>query len=233
MQRNSRVIAAVLLLGAGSLVSACSAGDSPPEAAPPRASAVVRELPPPTTDGTTSLESALASRRSHRSFTSREPSTAQIGQLLWAAQGVTAPWGGRTAPSAGGLYPLEVYAVTRAEVWHYRPDGHRVAVWRDPSAAPRLATAVGQEAATRAPLIVVVTAVVSRTEEKYGDRAERYVLLEVGHAAQNLLLQAGALGLGAVPIGAFDEVAVVEALSLPAGELAYYVIPVGTPSPST
>jgi SagB-type dehydrogenase family enzyme len=92
-----------------------------------------------------------------------------------------------------------------------------------------VAAAVGQEAAVDAPALIVVTGTPERLRDRYGDRSERYTLLEAGHSAQNMLLAATALGLGAVPIGAVDDGAVGAALGLPAGESVMYVIPVGTP----
>jgi SagB-type dehydrogenase family enzyme len=191
---------------------------------------VARALPEASALRDTTLADALASRRSVREF-SGEPLTDQhVSDLLWAAQGVTAEWGGRTAPSAGALYPLEVYVVTDDGVLHYLPEGHRVESRASATVRTAVADAVGQEAASLAPAVVVITGVPARVEKKYAGRAERYLLLEAGHAAQNLLLAATALGLGAVPIGAFGDDALARALDLPAGEQTVYAIPVGTPA---
>ena len=195
--------------------------------------AEVLELPAPHPRSDLSFEEVLAARRSVREF-SDEPLTNQdLSQLLWAAQGMTAPWGGRTAPSAGALYPLEVYLVTPEGLYHYLPDGHRLETLADEDRRPALArAALGQEAVADAPAVVILTAVYARTSQKYGDRAERYVHLEAGHAAQNVLLQAVSLGLGAVPIGAFEDRAVQEALGLPSDHEPLYLIPVGHPAPA-
>jgi SagB-type dehydrogenase family enzyme len=192
----------------------------------------VLELPAPRPKGDISLEEALAARRSVREFTD-EPLTMQdLSQLLWAAQGLTASWGGRTAPSAGALYPLEVYLVTPEGLYHYLPDGHRIEALAHDDRRPTLArAALGQEAVADAAAVVIITGVYARTSQKYGDRAERYVHLEAGHAAQNVLLQAVSLGLGAVPIGAFEDRAVQEALGLPPDHEPLYLIPVGHPAP--
>lgn len=154
----------------------------------------------------------------------------QVSQLLWAAQGVTRSWGGRTAPSAGALYPLDVYAVTRGTLWHYLPDGHRAEQWNAPPtlSAELREAALGQAAVSAAPLLVVVTGTIRRSSGKYGGRASRYVAMEAGHCAENVLLQAVALGLGAVPIGAFSDEAVRRRLGLPDEVTPYYLIPVGT-----
>ena len=182
-------------------------------------------------DGTT-LAEALVARRSVRAFAATPLSAGQSADLLWAAQGVTASWGGRTAPSAGALYPLEVYLVTAGGIRRYLPDGHRAEVRDDTDARRALADVVGQDAAAQAPALVVITGTPRRLLPKYLMHAERYTLMEAGHAAQNLLLAATALGLGGVPIGAIDEAGVSSVLGLPDGEDPVYVIAVGTPAPS-
>jgi SagB-type dehydrogenase family enzyme len=189
------------------------------------------ELPAPRTEGDLSLEEALAARRSVRDFTSEELTLEELSQLLWAAQGVTAPWGGRTAPSAGALYPLEVYVATSQGVLHYLPDGHRAQSLATSDVRGALSEAAGGQAAVAdAPAVLIITALPARTETKYGERTERYVHLEAGHAAQNVLLQAVALGLGGVPMGAFSDEEVARVLGLPRGEVALYLIPVGHPA---
>jgi SagB-type dehydrogenase family enzyme len=190
---------------------------------------VMKALPPPLTAGSTSVEEALARRRSVRTFSSELLSDSEIGQLLWAAQGITTQDGRRTAPSAGALYPLELYAVTPGGLWHYLPAGHALALLS--GADLRIAlqgAALDQDAVGAAPLVVVITGIVERTEARYGpERAQRYVQLEAGHAAQSLLLQAVALDLGAVPIGAFADSEVARILGLPSDETPLYLLPVG------
>jgi SagB-type dehydrogenase family enzyme len=188
-------------------------------------------LPTPRLKGTLTLEEALAKRRSVREFTEEQLTLEELSQLLWAAQGVTHPAGFRTAPSAGALYPLEVYMVTHEATYHYEPQEHRLTVQLQGDLRPALyAAALQQEPVLKAPAVFVITAVYERTERKYGkERSPRYVHLEAGHAAQNLLLQAIALDLGAVPIGAFYDDKVSEALSLPTDQQPLYLIPVGHP----
>jgi SagB-type dehydrogenase family enzyme len=178
------------------------------------------------------LEDALGSRRSVRSFSDRPVTPATVARLLWASQGQTAPWGGRTAPSAGALYPLELYVATVDRLSRYLPaDGTTEVIATEDRRLP-IATATGaQSATTQAPVLFVITGVAARSAEKYGDRAERYVQLEAGHACQNLLLEATALGLGAVPIGAFDDDLVRVAIDAGEDELPLYVVPVGHPAP--
>lgn len=187
-------------------------------------------LPEPV-PGDTTLDEAIADRRSIREYTDEPLDLDAIGTLLWAAQGRTEEDGaGRAAPSAGGLYPLEVYVATAGGVVRYLPEGHRAIRLTDVDVREELYRAgLEQDAIRDAPAVFVITAVPSRTEARYRDRAERYVLLEAGHAAQNLLLEVTALELGAVPIGAFDDSEITEILGLPEGEVPLYLIPVGHP----
>lgn len=188
-------------------------------------------LPPPMRQGRVSLEEALARRRSVRAFARKPLSPAELGQLLWAAQGISHPQGYRTAPSAGALYPLETYVATEAGFYHYEPRLHQLRRHSERDLRPALSkAALSQEAIREAPAVFVIAAVYERTAQKYGPaRSERYVHLEAGHAAQNLLLQAVALGLGGVPIGAFDDAQVQRSLSLPTDHRPLYLIPVGHP----
>lgn len=186
------------------------------------------DLPMPDVSGGGSLTHALARRRSVRAYGPRPLDIADISQLLWAAQGVTSSAGQRTAPSAGALYPLELYLVTQSGCYHYDPSRHQLEVLDEDDVRAELSrAALSQEAVEQAPAVFVVAAVYRRTEEKYGERAERYVKLEAGHAAQNLLLQAFSLGLGAVPIGAFHDDRVQDVLDLPSDHEPLYLIPVG------
>jgi SagB-type dehydrogenase family enzyme len=224
----------VMALLAMAVLPVAACGDGPP-AAPLREvrqpSAVVT-LPPPSTAGRVSLEEALASRRSGREFAPALLGDAEVGQLLWAAQGVTEPGGaGRTAPSAGGTYPLEIYALTAAGLFHYMPGDHALEVLTAEDLRSALAeAALGQKWVRSGPLVLVIVGVTDRTAERYGDRAERYVALEAGHAAQNVLLQAAAMGLAGVPVGAFHDGEVQELLGLPEGWTPLYLIPVGRPA---
>ncbi len=177
------------------------------------------------------LDDVLARRRSIRSFTDEPVDAGTISQLLWAAQGVTAPWGGRTAPSAGALYPIEIYVATADVLFRYVPDEHRAVELTPEDRRARIAAAAGeQEAAVNAPTLFVITGVVERTAAKYGERAERYVQLEAGHVCQNLLLEATSLGLAAVPMGAFSDELLRVALGVGDHELPLYIVPVGHPS---
>jgi SagB-type dehydrogenase family enzyme len=193
-------------------------------------------LPAPVHDSPTSVEAALASRRSCREFQSTPLSLAEIGQLLWAAQGVSDERGRRTAPSAGALYPLEVYLVAagveglESGVYHYSPAEHALdrMLAGDVRAALSQA-ALDQEALREAPATIALAAVYERTAGKYGERGPRYVHMEVGAAAENLSLQAEALSLGTVFIGAFHDERVQDVLQLPDDQHPLALLPAGHP----
>ncbi len=140
----------------------------------------------------------------------------------------------RTSPSAGATYPLEIYLVAGkveglgAGVYRYRTRQHRLeALDEGDIRVPLAVAAVDQQWISKAAMVVVFAAVFERTTVRYGKRAERYVHMEAGHAAQNLLLQAAALGLGATPAGAFNDAEVSRLLHLPVGEAPLYFVPVG------
>jgi len=181
-----------------------------------------------------SIEECLAERRSVRSFASDTLTTEQIATLLWAAQGITDTTRGfRTAPSAGATYPLETYLVTKQGIFLYHPAEHKITLLKKGDKRAELALAcLGQYWVGKAPASIVLCAVPERTSQRYGERAMRYIWMEAGHAAQNILLEAVALGLGGVPIGAFSDDAVSKLLDLDKAEektIPLYVLSVGTP----
>jgi SagB-type dehydrogenase family enzyme len=144
---------------------------------------------------------------------------------------VTDPQGHRTAPSAGALYPLDIFVVTSSGVYRYYSEPHEVRRTDDRDVRGRLCNAALDQNALAAPCIIAIAGVVQRSARKYGDRAWRYVVLEAGHAAQNVLLRATALGLCAVPIGAFDDEAVRTNLGAPSQDQILVLIPIGHPLP--
>jgi SagB-type dehydrogenase family enzyme len=196
------------------------------------------ELPLPDVkrDGEVAVERALGLRRSVREFSPEPLSLAAVAQLLWAAQGITDPEGFRTAPSAGALYPLEVYLVAGAVeglgagIYRYEPRRHRLSLASagDPRADVAKA-ALDQAWVAEAPAIVVLAAVYERTARKYRERTARYVHIEAGHAAQNVYLQATALGLGTTLVGAFRDPELIRVLGLPANAKPVALLPVGKP----
>jgi SagB-type dehydrogenase family enzyme len=192
-------------------------------------------LPEPRSTGEVTVESALRHRRSRRSYADEPLTLAEASQLLWAAQGVTdRADGGRTAPSAGALYPLEVYLAAgevtglEAGIYRYRPASHTLTRVAAGDRRDAIAGAAGRQGwVRRAPAVIVIAAVPRRTAVKYGSRAERYVHMEVGAAAENVYLQAEALGLATVFVGAFDDRALHAAAHLGDGEEPLAVLPVG------
>jgi len=188
----------------------------------------VINLPSPAQKGKMSLEEALKKRESVRSFSSDPLTKEDLSQLLWAVQGITRNWGARTAPSAGALFPLEIYVVLKEGFFRYSPKGHNlVRIIQQDLRNTLSKAALGQNCIGEAPAVFVIAAVYERTSRKYGNRAERYVKMEAGHAGQNLLLQAVSLGLGAVPVGAFQDEQVQQVLHLPVNHEPLYLIPVG------
>jgi SagB-type dehydrogenase family enzyme len=191
-------------------------------------------LPAPVVTGKHSIEALLQHRRSVREYPDATISLAEIGQLLWAAQGITHAGGYRTAPSAGALYPLELYVVAghvaglTKGIYHYHPKGHDLIKTGEGDLRAALAQATfGQSSVEQAAAVIVFSAVYARTEKKYGNRAMRYVHIEVGHAAENLFLQAESLGLATVVVGAFHDHEVTTVLHLPADHEPLLLMPIG------
>jgi len=191
----------------------------------------VIQLPNPTLKGKMTLEEAMSKRASIRDFRQRALTQEEIGQILWSAGGQTRPWGGRTVPSAGALYPLEIDIATPEGVFRYLPERHQLQPRATGNLLPKLAAAaLNQHFVAQAPAVVVISAVYERTKRRYGSRAERYVHMEAGHAAQNIHLEAVSLGLGSVAVGAFNDSEVHRVLALRADEKPLYLIPVGEPA---
>jgi SagB-type dehydrogenase family enzyme len=230
MRRKGWFIMLPVLMVTLSILGGCGEGES----VSPAGDGAVIALPEPALDSGTSVEAALLERRSIREYRQAPLTLAQVGQLLWAAQGITASDGKRTAPSAGALYPLEVYAVIgnvdglAPGVYRYRPDVHAIVKVLDGDSRRDLArVALNQTWVSEGAIDIVITAVYERTTGKYGERGIRYVHMEAGHASENIYLQAVALGLGMVTIGAFDDDDVKKVLSLPDNEAPLYIMPVG------
>lgn len=190
------------------------------------------KLPEPQFKSTTSLEETLLMRRSIREFQVDSLTLKQISQLLWSAQGITSKWGGRTSPSAGALYPLEIYLLAgkvkglEPGFYHYEPDKHSITLKSNKDLREELAKAsLDQEEISRAPVTLVIAAVYEKTMKKYQQRGVRYVYMEVGSAGENIYLQCESLGLGTVFIGAFEDEEVKKVLGIAEEPLA--IFPVG------
>jgi SagB-type dehydrogenase family enzyme len=190
------------------------------------------ELPKPNLTGDMSVEQALSQRQSRRSMGTDNLTLAQVSQILWAAQGITRDGFYRTAPSAGALYPVEIYLVSEKVddlpqgLYHYDPDHHTLETKKSGSMVEEISgAALGQSALIQAAVHVIVTAEISRTAVKYGDRAEQYVAQETGAIAQNIYLQVESLGLSTVFIGAFYDDLVQEVLEI--AETPFAIMPIG------
>jgi SagB-type dehydrogenase family enzyme len=197
----------------------------------------VIQLPPPSHQGKVSVEEALKQRRTVRQFASRPLDLTQISQLLWGAYGVSEPRGFRTAPSAGATFPLELYLVVGERgvtdlapgVYRYQPLAHTLeatAAQGDLRGAVARAS-LHQSWMAQAPVTVLFAAEYQRCTARYGNRGIQYTHMEVGHAGQNLFLQAEALGLACGIVGAFHDRDLAQTLKLPAQHEPLLVMPVG------
>ncbi len=191
-------------------------------------------LPYPLKEGSISVEKAISRRRSHRSYASSAISAEQISQILWAAYGMSGV-DLRTAPSAGALYPLELYLLAgnvldiEPGVYKYNPPGHKIirVIYRDIKSELSMA-AFNQLMINTSPACLVYCAVYSRSTRRYGDRGfERYVCMDLGHSAQNVYLQTEAMGLGTCAVGAFNDLEVKTIMQLPEDEDPLYLMPIG------
>ncbi|MBU7043988.1 MAG: SagB/ThcOx family dehydrogenase [Theionarchaea archaeon] len=194
-------------------------------------------LPQPTSKGDMSVETAIQMRRSVRDFSDRSLTMDHVSQLMWAGQGITGGFK-RAAPSAGATYPLTLYLVVgqggvqslSSGIYEYRPDSHSLLFLKKGDVLNTLASAcLNQTFIAHAPIVLVIAADYQRTTRRYGERGIRYVHMETGHVGENIYLQAVALGLGTVAVGAFQDNVLHDVLELPEEMTALYVMPVGFP----
>ncbi len=216
----------LIALAVNGMGAACSpaAPESPIESRGERI-----ELPDASAQGQVSVEETMARRRSRRNYRDQPLSDRQLAQLLWAGQGVTdSRRGFRTAPSAGATYPLQLYVATAQGVFLYHPGEHELSQLGDRDRRPEIAAAsLGQRWMAEAGAIVIMVARPERTTRRYGERGRRYIDMEAGHVAQNLHLQAVALGLGSVPVGAFDPSAISLLLGGEQAGAPVYIVCIG------
>jgi len=231
-------VLAVIIVSTGASCTGIVPAASTDVRSPAPATATTLKLPPPRHSSNISVEESLLRRRSVREYSEEALTLAEVSQLVWAAQGVTHPSGLRTAPSAGALYPLEVYVIAGRVtglvpgVYKYRPGQHELLPVSDGDIRRQLAeAALGQDCVAQAAVNIVLSTVYQRTTSKYGERGVRYAHIEAGHAAQNICLQATALGLGAVTVGAFHDDRVKNLLRMPVPEEPLYIIPAGRKRP--
>ncbi|MDI6698806.1 MAG: SagB/ThcOx family dehydrogenase [Candidatus Saccharicenans sp.] len=237
------------LLLSAVMIMRSQAGSPLAESARQTAEQKIIQLPEPRPDGPTSVEKALNQRQSVRSYLKQPLSLRDISQLIWAAQGITRKtenlpgrwnpkyeWQGgyRTAPSAGALYPLELYLVAgnveglESGVYKYLPRNHSLKRVMDGDRRTDIfSVALRQPSVQEAAALIVLTAVYERTSYKYGERAPRYVHMEAGAAAENVSLQGVSLGIGTVIIGAFQDADLKKVLQLPADENPLIILPLG------
>jgi len=193
------------------------------------------KLSEPVKKGNMSIEEAIAGRRSVRSYSEGKIEEKDLSQLLWAAQGITDEAEGlRTAPSAGALYPLEIYVAAatvegiEAGLYKYNPLNHSLILKKYGDLREDIYNvSLSQASIKDAAAIVIYCAVFDKTSSRYGDRSQQYVYLEAGHSAQNVYLQAESLNLGTVAIGAFNDKDIRRVLELPDEEYPVYLMPVG------
>lgn len=187
------------------------------------------QLPKPKINKSMHLDQALQRRRSTHAFDAKKAvSMQQLSQLLWAGQGVTGPNGQRTAPSAGAIYPLTIYVLNKSGVWSYAPKEHVLKmVVAENKIAELSKAALAQNFIKNASVVFVITAQPGKTTLRYFGRGNRFISLEAGHVAQNVLLEAVSLGLAATPIGSFDDLYVGKILRLSKKQQPIYIIPIG------
>jgi SagB-type dehydrogenase family enzyme len=187
-------------------------------------------LPKPKEKGALSIEETLKQRRSVRDYKKGSLSLEEVSQLLWSASGKNLYR--RTAPSAGATYPLEIYLVVgeveglEPGVYHYSISKHSLERIKEQDVRRGVCrAALEQRMIERAPISIIIAADYDRTVEHYGQRGIRYVHMEAGHVGQNISLQAVALNMGTVMIGAFEDKQVKEILGIE--EEPLYIIPIG------
>ena len=203
------------------------------------------KLPAPRLQGHVSLEETILRRRAVRRYSKKPLLLSQLGQILWSAQGITGTRQFRAAPSAGATYPLEIYVVIgkqcivdgetkqdlqelQAGIYRYETNSHSLSLHTSGDSRLDLArAALNEEFIAKAPVNIVICALYHRTSYRYGKRGERYVHMEVGHVGENIHLQAVALGLSTVEVGAFDDGAVTRVLGVNEQIMPLYIMSVG------
>ena len=187
------------------------------------------KLPKPILKGNKSLEECIYERESVRKYQDRVIEIEKVSQILWAAQGKKGQK--RTVPSAGATYPLEIYVILNDKgYFHYGFEDHVLKLVSEENISKNLTEeSWNQTFIEEAYLNILICADYSRTTQRYGERGIRYVYMEVGHCAQNIHLEAIALGLVSVPIGAFQDQNIKDVMRLPSNIDPLYIIPIGYP----
>lgn len=193
---------------------------------------VTMQLPQPQTNSRISLEQAIENRRSVRQFTDEPLTISQLGQLCWAAQGITEPNKGmRTAPSAGAIYPIALYVLLPDGLYVYVPEKHELSKLISGNLRKSVSNAsFNQRFIENAPCTFILAGSIKKVESRYRSRGAKFTYIEAGHIAQNIQLQATVIGLGSVPIGVIDEKTIAQICKMPQGLEVLYVMPVGNPT---
>ena len=160
-----------------------------------------------------SLKEAIERRRSERGYSGEAMSLSELSYLLHYAVGITEEAHHfRAAPSAGALYPIEVYPLVNnveglaSGIYHYVVADHSLELVREGDFRRELVRyALGQEMMGEANVVLALSSILKRAEWRYRERAYRYVLLEAGHIGQNVYLVATSMGLGVCGVGAYSD----------------------------
>ena len=201
----------------------------------------ITSLPSPVLTGNISVEEAIQNRRSVRTFSNESITIGNLSQILWAAQGITDNQSSlRAAPSAGQVYPLEIYIIIGNNgvsglengVYHYVPSNNTLEKLLNGDLRSDLSgIANGQPWVKQAPIDILITGNYLKMVDKYGDKdlSTRFVDLEAGHVGENIYLESESLGLVTVSLGSFNEKQLVQLLNIPNNETPIYIFPVGHP----
>lgn len=192
------------------------------------------QLPKAETSSNNSIEKVLFSRRSVRTYKNEPLTLDQVAQLLWSTQSITSPRKFRIAPSAGALYPLEIYLIAGnvqdlpAGIYKYDYTNHKIKKVVDGDKRSEMSDAcLGQSCVKDGAINILICGIYQRTTGKYGERGKQYVHVEVGCVAQNVYLQVESLGLGTVYVGAINDKQIQQIAKLPANEIPFCVMPIG------
>ena len=240
MERKQKLVLIILIIIFIGVVSAYYFSESNKTVYTTRQIISYISLPTPALTGNLSVEAAIKNRRSVRQYSNQSVTLANVSQILWAAQGITDTQNNlRAAPSAGQVYPLEVYVIAgpnvlglQEGVYHYVPSNNTLEMYMNGDLRSDLAgIANGQPWVKQAQLDILITGDYQKMIDKYPDKAlsTRFVDLEAGHAGENIYLQAEALGLATVSLGSFNENQLIQRFELPSNETPLYIFPIGHP----
>jgi len=198
------------------------------------------ELPTKRLNEQISLAKTLEKRSSCRYFNEESLTLQDLSNILWAAQGITDKRYSlrRTVPSAGAVYPIEMYISIRKEgvheldkgIYRYISETHSLEKVSESDITEDLSNACyNQEFITKASFNILLASNNQRTRELYNERGDRYVMMEAGSITQNIYLEAVESNLGTVFIGAFDD-ALIKSLFGIEKLMPLAIMPVGMPS---